>query len=73
MDNILLYSKLSALPDNLKAEVADFIDYLATKYQASQPSSDQPKPQFGSGKGMFVMHDDFDEPLEDFAEYMTDE
>ncbi len=66
MDSTLLYSKLSTLPEHLKAEVADFIDYLATKYQASQP-----KPQFGSGKGMFVMHDDFDEPLEDFEEYMN--
>lgn len=70
MDNTLLHSKLSNLPEHLKAEVADFIDYLATKYQADQPTSNHPKPQFGSGKGMFVMHDDFDEPLEDFAEYM---
>lgn len=26
--------------------------------------------QFGSAKGMIVMAEDFDEPLEDFAEYM---
>lgn len=25
---------------------------------------------FGSAKGLFKMSDDFDEPLEDFAEYM---
>ena len=25
---------------------------------------------FGSAKGLFTMSDDFDEPLEDFAEYM---
>lgn len=31
MDNILLYSKLSALPDNLKSEVSDFIDFLTAK------------------------------------------
>lgn len=27
-------------------------------------------PKFGSAKGMFVMHDDFDDPLEDFSDYM---
>jgi antitoxin (DNA-binding transcriptional repressor) of toxin-antitoxin stability system len=26
--------------------------------------------QFGSAKGLIVMADDFDEPLEDFEEYM---
>ena len=33
----------------------------------SQP---QGRPQFGSGKGLMVMADDFDEPLVDFGEYM---
>lgn len=70
MDNTLLYSKLSSLPEHLKAEVADFVDFLATKYQVNQPTSPHLKPQFGSGKGMFVMHNNFDEPLEDFDEYM---
>ncbi len=27
-------------------------------------------PKFGSAKGMFVMAPDFDEPLEDFKDYM---
>jgi antitoxin (DNA-binding transcriptional repressor) of toxin-antitoxin stability system len=33
----------------------------------------KPKPrqrQFGSAKGLIIMADDFDEPLEDFEEYM---
>jgi antitoxin (DNA-binding transcriptional repressor) of toxin-antitoxin stability system len=30
----------------------------------------KPRPQFGSAKGLISMSDDFDEPLEDFAEYM---
>lgn len=29
----------------------------------------KPRPQFGSAKGLISMSDDFDEPLEDFAEY----
>lgn len=67
MNNILLYSKLASLPDNLKAEVGDFIDFLATKAKKKQKKV---KPKFGSGKDMFVMKSDFDQPLDDFKEYM---
>ena len=30
----------------------------------------KPRPQFGSARGLITMSDDFDQPLEDFAEYM---
>ena len=30
----------------------------------------KPRPQFGSAKGLIAISDDFDEPLQDFAEYM---
>ncbi|MEH2456457.1 type II toxin-antitoxin system Phd/YefM family antitoxin [Nostoc sp.] len=30
----------------------------------------QRRPQFGSAKGLVTIPDDFDEPLEDFKEYM---
>lgn len=66
MDNIILYKKLASLPENLKKEVADFIDFLKTK---NIKSSERNKPIFGSAKGMFVMKPDFDEPLEDFKDY----
>lgn len=66
MDNITLYSRLATLPDDLKAEVSDFVDFLATKRRKSQGKK---KPKFGSGKGMFVIKPDFDEPLDDFKEY----
>lgn len=73
MSHAILYSRLIALPEHLKAEVADFINFLSAKHQKeeSQSEASYPKPKFGSGKGMFVMHDDFDEPLEDFEEYMN--
>ena len=29
----------------------------------------KPRPQFGSGKGLITISDDFDEPLKDFEEY----
>jgi len=34
------------------------------------PISAKPRRQSGSAKGLITMSDDFDEPLEDFAEYM---
>ena len=68
MDNILLYNKLASLPENLKAEVEDFIDFLKLKAKNNKKNS---KPQFGSGKGMFLMKPDFDQPLDDFKEYMS--
>ena len=67
MNNIILYSKLATLPDDLKAEVSDFVDFLAAKKKRVQ---ERKKPIFGSGKGMFVIKADFDEPLQDFQEYM---
>ncbi|WP_309728630.1 type II toxin-antitoxin system prevent-host-death family antitoxin [Chamaesiphon sp. OTE_75_metabat_556] len=30
----------------------------------------EPRPKFGSAKGLIWMSDDFDEPLEKFREYM---
>ncbi len=68
VDNILLYNKLASLPENLKAEVEDFIDFLKSKAKKNKKNS---KPQFGSGKGMFLMKSDFDQPLDDFKEYMS--
>ena len=71
MDNTLLYNKLSALPESMKSEVSDFIDFLISKAKEEKTIAYKPKPIFGSGKGMFKMKPDFDEPLEDFKDYMN--
>lgn len=63
MENLTLYSKLATLPEELKAEVSDFVDFLTSK---RQKSNEKKRPRFGSGKGMLVMKPDFDEPLDDF-------
>ncbi len=67
MDNILIFNKIASLPDNLKTEVSDFIEFLALK---SKKKNANKKPKFGSAKGLFKMSQDFDAPLEDFKEYM---
>lgn len=37
---------------------------------APRPVQEQPRPRFGSAKGLLTVPPDFDAPLEDFAEYM---
>ncbi len=68
MENNILLEKVSKLPDNLKSEVSDFIDFLLLKI--SKNKAEKNKPVFGSGKGMFTIKPGFDEPLEDFKDYM---
>jgi len=65
MDNILLYTKLSKLPDDLKSEVALFIDFLLNKNKKPTKT----KAKFGSAKGIFKMKKNFDDPIEDFKDY----
>lgn len=42
-----------------------------SKYQkkSSKETSGKKKSNFGSAKGLIIMSDDFDAPLEDFKEY----
>lgn len=69
-----LVQQLQDLPERSLPEVLTFVEYLTWK-SASQ-GEDKPLPvgkgnrQPGTAKGMIVMADDFDEPLEDFKEYM---
>lgn len=67
MTDLQLYSELSSLPADLKKEVQDFIEFLKTKARKRNTGKQR---QFGVAKGFFKMHADFDEPLEDFKDYM---
>jgi|APTNR8051073442_1049403.scaffolds.fasta_scaffold07799_2 hypothetical protein len=76
MDTLALYSKIELLPEHLKKQVLDYIEFLLIRegkgQQLEQPETPgyKAKPGFGGAKGMFVMSPDFDEPLEDLKEYM---
>jgi hypothetical protein len=67
MSNLTLYTKLETLPPELKTEVSDFIDFLIEK---TKKNSQKVIPQFGSAKGKIHMTKDFDDPIDDFKEYM---
>jgi hypothetical protein len=74
-----ILNQLEELPEQEKKTASAFIAFLAaqTKSEKEQALKDavgkideNPKSGFGCMKGMFKMAPDFDEPLEDFKEYM---
>ena len=67
MEHIQLYTKITSLPNDIKSEVNDFIDFLMTK---KKKEIKKKKPKFGCAKGQIYISPDFDEPLDDFKEYM---
>ena len=67
MTDLQLYTQISSLPADLKKEVSDFVEFLKQK---AKPKTRLRKRQLGAAKGLIVMSPDFDEPLDDFKEYM---
>lgn len=67
MTDTTLKLEINSLPKELRAEVADFVEFLKTK------SKSKPKlkaREFGFAKGKIKLSPDFDEPLDEFKEYM---
>lgn len=64
---------LTQMPESLQQEVLHYAKYLNEKYSHTQTSG-QPKKRrlAGSMKGTFKLPlpDNFDDPIEDFEEYM---
>jgi Protein of unknown function (DUF2281) len=65
----IILKELNLLPETLKIEVLNFIEYLKSK-RKKEAIIIKKRPVFGYAKGTFVMSPDFDEPLEDFKDYM---
>jgi len=63
-----ILEKVKNFPLQYQQEVVDFIDFIEEKkVKGIEPK----KRKFGSMKGVVTyMSPDFDEPLEDFKEYM---
>jgi hypothetical protein len=65
MSNVILIEKINQLPDNLKLEVMDFVEFLEMKNSKKEEKIEIKKERvFGALKGKIHMSDDFDEPLE---------
>ena len=67
MTNTTLYTKISTLPIPIQNEILDYMEFLIHKYK---PKKAKIHPKAGCMQGIFQMRDDFNEPLDDFKEYM---
>ena len=67
MKNQSAYIKLNSLPEKLKTQALEFIDFL---YQKNKNITQKKNPKAGFLKGKFIIGKDFNEPLNDFKEYM---
>jgi len=69
MNGLSLISKIDSLPLDLKQEVIDYVDFLLTKKVKKVKKTQKPRI-YGWAKDSIIMSPDFDEPLEEFKEYM---
>ena len=67
MTDLQLYTQINSLPSELKKEVENFVEFLSKKRKTTKKSK---KRKFGILKGKIKMLSGFDDPLEDFKEYM---
>jgi len=67
MTSTSLQIEINSLPYHLRQEVANFVASLKTK---NQKQTKLKAREFGYAKGKIKLADDFDAPLNDFADYM---
>ena len=77
---VILYHKIISMPPDVAEEVNDFVDFVIDRKTKVQNDSVEKKIQaqkeilpeggFGCLKGKIWMSEDFDEPLDDFKDYM---
>ncbi|MBK9276028.1 MAG: DUF2281 domain-containing protein [Flavobacteriales bacterium] len=63
------YIQLSSLPEDVRQQVLDFIEFLMRRRHGHEPQEKRKTPVLGLAKGMVTVPDDFDAPLDDFARY----
>ncbi len=64
------YIQLSSLPEDVRQQVLDFIEFLMRRRENGEPQPKRKTPVPGLAKGMVTVPPDFDAPLDDFKEYM---
>jgi hypothetical protein len=74
MSDAELKLNYSLLPPEMQQQVLDFVAFLLAKLPQQGNESDSRAKfirEFGCEKGGYYMAPDFDEPLEEFKEYMS--
>jgi hypothetical protein len=68
METLEIIGKIENLPEDIKKEVYDFIEFKTKKAHEIEPIR---KPTLGSGKGFFNLQPGWDDPLKDvFKDYI---
>jgi hypothetical protein len=77
---VILYNKIISMPPDVAEEVNDFVDFVIRRKNKAQSDSVEnkvleqkeilPEGGFGCLKGKIWMSEDFDEPLDDFKDYI---
>jgi hypothetical protein len=66
MSWIEIIEKVKKLPPSAKKELENYLEQKLSQFQANTTK----QPVFGSAKGMFIIKPGFNDPLDDFKEYM---
>jgi hypothetical protein len=69
MSSADLFVKLNSLPEDVRKQVLDYIEFLLQRLQQEKSAKKKKRP-IGLMKGQIHMADDFDAPLEDMRPYM---
>lgn len=69
MADLSLYTKISTLPDALKSEVIDFIDFISSRKKRVGAAKKKSRT-FGYAKDPIIIKPNFDDPIDDFKDYM---
>ncbi len=67
MTNKSLISEMNKLPKELRADFANFVEFLKSK---SKIKSNLKVREYGFAKGKIKFSSDFDEPLDEFMNYL---
>jgi hypothetical protein len=67
MTNTSLKMEINTLPKALRDEVSDFVAFLKKKSKSKPTLKTR---EYGFAKGKIKLSKDFDEPLDDFKNYM---
>ncbi len=62
--------EVQLLPEHAQQALFNYMEFLKWKHERQLKEGKTQKPQFGCGSVKGELGSDFDEPLEDFKEYM---
>ena len=66
----VIYGIIPTLPEAMQEDALHYIEALKEKAAVENTPTPLPNRGWGCMKGLITIHDDFEDPLEDFKDYM---